>query len=856
MVAHMNVFVKKIKQTLRYFKSEILITLGLVFVLAVFLLPMLAGWLGTFFDDYYEVLPRLFNNASSVQKGAFPLWNQTVFAGGRINFIPNTRIWYWPLYPFYFLADLDNIDSSYAWLIKIPLALQWLICLLATYGFAYKAVRLRHTAAALVAVVYAFGGSYTGNSSDPQTIYSFVWLPLALWGIVVYARDGNKLMGILAAFSLAFIAACGSDVRAIFSLLTVALTIGLLSVFFFLHRAPKKARRLLVAGVIIFILGLLLSGPYWAAMKETVDIYRDSTLVSFSRAASAESSTPWSFLITLLVPDLFGTVTAGSSVGTGLPEIHSYWHVEGNLTGGYWLLLLCFLGSVVFWRNHYRSGSGETDETGRVWWWVAISLFVFSLLLVTGRYSPLYHGLVRIIPVFGLPYAVRWRIMEHLGIALLAGISCQAILDNRWSLSRSLISALVVLTFAGVAWQMNRTTGHGILVLQHLWANHRTWLIASPGLYLAGILGGAMVLIFLADRILRGKIIIAAVALETVLVGFSMTYFLSYRCPDIGDTRYRSPRDTVLYRESDHSFLTNLPAPRTGQERTTFYNSMVDHMAVLHGGQYLTGYCSKPLAPRLRCALAEVIYGYPYELIIEKPAARFFPNMSVRYIVLQNSDALPPELAEIQILPGFSAAAELYSYRLKETMPRAFTQDRVVVCSPKEALNELLNGNLRKAVFIEDGEPAATLGEERPGNDQLITDYQSYDLGSEQEIIQHFNELQRLNRISGVRFPTPNRMEIDIEVKVPALLVTTDIFYPGWEVRIDGKTAAPVQANYLQRGVWLPEGPHLVEWIFRPPLLHWGWVALGLGILGVAGMVIYPRKKRHSPPPAKFRKLL
>lgn len=832
-------------------RTDIIVIAGLILVVIIFLLPMLNGWLGIFFDDTYETFPRVYGNAKSLQQGALPLWNPDFFAGGRLNYVPNTRIWYWPLYPFYLLTSLNSPDAAYAGLIKFPLLVHWLICVLAAYCLGRMVIKLGPVGATVLSVVYGFGIMMSGNISALEGIYSATWIPLALWGIVAFTWKRQRIMGVLGALAIAFIGPCGTDVRAVFSLMTVALTIGLVSAFFFLYRSPVKARKILVAGVVICILGLLLSAPYWAAMKETISIYRDSTMIRFSRAASSEASTPWSFLITLLVPDFFGTMTAGSSVDLGLSEIHSFWHVEGNLTGGYWLLMLCFLGSVVFWRNHYRSSPDKTNEIRRVWWWVGLSLFIFSLLLVTGRYSPLYSGLVRIIPVFGLPYAVRWRIMEHLGIALLAGISSQALLDNRRSLSRSLPGFLVVVTFAGVAWQMNRTGNHGMLVLQHVWANHRTWLISSPGLYLAWVLGGTAVLVFLIPRPWRGKFILAAVILESLLISFLTTYFLSFRCPDIGDTRYRSPLDTALYRQSDHHFLTNLPPPRTGQERTTFYNSMVDHMAVLHGGHYLTGYCSKPLAPRLKGALAEVIYGYPYELIIEKPAARFFPNMSVRHIVLQRPDALSRELAEMQTLPGFSDVAELYSYRLKETMPRVFTQDRVVICSPEDALKELLDGDLRKAVFVEDGNQLSVISdrsfpsvEERTDNVPPIMDYQSYDSGSEEDESQHFNELQQLNRISGVCFPTPSRMEIDIEVKVPALLVTTDIFYPGWEVWIDGKLSVPLRVNYLQRGVWLSEGRHRVEWIFRPPLLKWGWAGLGLGIIGIVIMLTCPEKIR------------
>ncbi len=839
-------------------RTDYCIIAVLTLVVILFLLPALCGWRGIFFDDTYETFPRVYANAQSFQQGSLPLWSPHFFAGGRINYIPNTRVWYWPLYPFYLLAPLSTPAAAYAGLVKFPLLAHWLIGVLAAYGLGRMVIKLGRPGAIVLSVVYGFGTMISGNISAIEGIYSATWIPLAVWGIVAYAFKRQRLMGVLGALAVAFIGPCGTDVRAIFSLMTVAIALILLAAVFFFSRRGRDSRRLFLSGAVVFTIGLLLSAPYWVSMADTFLLYRGSPMLDISRAASPSSSAPWSYLLTLLIPDLFGTMTNSSLVDLGLPGISGYWHIEGNLTGGFWLAALCVLGGVTGWT---RRDGNASDRSLRLWWVVGAALFAFSLLLVTGRYSPLYRWLVRVIPVFGLPYAIRWRVMEHLGIALTAGVSAHWLWTTRRPLARRILAMLLTLLLAGVFWQWSRSNNQGTNVFIHAWSSHRHWLLSSPLVYLGAAVVLTGNLFFIYRSRLANRLLVSAAVFEALAIGFSMTYFLSFRSLDIGDTRYRSPRDTLLYRQSDSPFLTNLPPPSTGQERTAFYNSLIDQMAILHGGHYLAGYCSKPLAPRLREALAEVTEGYPYELIITRPAARFFPNMSVRHLVLQQAGALPEGEADVITLPAGPDFPELYAYRLRETMPRVFTQDRIVVCSTQDAMNELLNGDLRTAAFVEEGnrlsvisDPSAPETERgfQITDDRLrIIDYESYLPGEKQESIDHFNNLQELNKIHEVRFPTPNRVEIDIEITVPSLLAITDIYYPGWEVWVDEKPDIPLQVNYLHRGVLLPGGRHRVKWIFRPRRLRWGWLGLGLGLIGVGVIIIRPRRN-HIPlhPPA------
>jgi Bacterial membrane protein YfhO len=69
------------------------------------------------------------------------------------------------------------------------------------------------------------------------------------------------------------------------------------------------------------------------------------------------------------------------------------------------------------------------------------------------------------------------------------------------------------------------------------------------------------------------------------------------------------------------------------------------------------------------------------------------------------------------------------------------------------------------------------------------------------------------------------KTEIQTDSTDPAFLVLSDVNYPGWQVWIDGQPTKIFQTNYVQRGVNIPAGKHLVRFEFHP----WSF-KLGAGI--------------------------
>ena len=832
-------------------RQDIIAISAICLIVLAYHLPMLMGWLGIFWNDFCHGYPRLYFNAQTVQSGSLPLWNPHIFAGGRPNFLPYTEIWYWPLYPFYLLASLKSADAAFPWLVKLPRLFHWLFCALTAYGLGRCALRISPAGAFIFSLIFSFGTPMATMVIDPVNNYAVAWIPLALWGILSFSLRGNWFMGVLGAAAICFMVLPYDAIFNLFCLITVIICVVVFG-FTYLFRRRRLTGRVVLGGAIVVLIGLLLSGPHWAGMIESLPLYRDLPGGGVFSWQNERSSLPWPYLLTLICPDVYGTLTGSSTPGLAariLPVQIDDFHFDANMTGGYWLLLLCLTGIILLCK---KRNDLKEEIYLRNWWLTGFFLMLFSVFLVTGIHSPIYRVVSRIIPVFGLPYPFRWRIMGHLGVAIMAGISAHLVLTSRSPLPRRfwLLFLLFVLLAVIVQWS-SMSTGGGGRVFSLVWENYRNWFLRSPVIYLGLTVVGTAVLYFAARRQWARVLLIGAVGMEVVLIGFWGTYFLAANL-EKGEQERRCflPSESVYYL-TPGSLPVSEPTA-SGLERSVFFSSRFDQMASLQGGDYLLGYPSKPMLRRLADVVNAVTTGWPYALVLQKPGSSFLPNMSIRQVILQKGSRLPVPRSETRSIGKWML------YRLNNTLPRVFTQDQVVLCSQEEAKNELLNGDLRRAAFIEEGNCLSEVGDQlsvisdpyEPDTEHnsAITDYKSFITGEKQESVKHFNKLQELNKISRVMFPSPNQMEVEINIKVPSLLITTDVYYPGWEVRVDGEEKAPLQINYLQRGVWLPEGRHTVEWTFSPRSLKWGLLGVGLGLLGVLGICIIGRSDLFKKP--------
>ena len=78
----------------------------------------------------------------------------------------------------------------------------------------------------------------------------------------------------------------------------------------------------------------------------------------------------------------------------------------------------------------------------------------------------------------------------------------------------------------------------------------------------------------------------------------------------------------------------------------------------------------------------------------------------------------------------------------------------------------------------------------------------------------------------------PNRLTLKVNADGPALLVLSQVWYPGWQVTVDGQAQGlPLRTDYLLQGVPVEAGSHTVELHFTSPLWRLGWVLAGVALV-------------------------
>ncbi|MEO6725004.1 MAG: YfhO family protein [Blastocatellia bacterium] len=91
----------------------------------------------------------------------------------------------------------------------------------------------------------------------------------------------------------------------------------------------------------------------------------------------------------------------------------------------------------------------------------------------------------------------------------------------------------------------------------------------------------------------------------------------------------------------------------------------------------------------------------------------------------------------------------------------------------------------------------------------------------------------------------PLRIELQVRNQSAGFLCLSEIYYRGWEVRVDGQRASIDRVNFTLRGVELQPGDHKVEFMFRAHSFRNGatWSVAGLLLLCIGGGISYRKRK-------------
>ena len=102
----------------------------------------------------------------------------------------------------------------------------------------------------------------------------------------------------------------------------------------------------------------------------------------------------------------------------------------------------------------------------------------------------------------------------------------------------------------------------------------------------------------------------------------------------------------------------------------------------------------------------------------------------------------------------------------------------------------------------------------------------------------------------------PLRVVLDADLARPGLVILADIFFPGWQLTIDGEPAPILRANRAMRGAAVPSGRHRLVYTYRPRSFRFGAMISLAGLVGLAGFTAWASRRGRRPtaaPTCDFR---
>jgi hypothetical protein len=737
-------------------------------------------------DSKNHFYPMLRNLGAALANGEWPLWNPFHFSGHptvadpqSLLFNPTMLLVAW-LAPDLSMQGFDLV--VFAHLLVAGLAT---LGLFARRGWAWQG-------AVLAALVIMLGGSAAGRLQHTGMILSYSLFPLAWLLLELMLARRSILLAVLFGIVAAAMAV-GRDQVAFLCCLTL---IGLAAAD--LLGAPQRWERVKSRLPVLLVAGATGAALLAIPALLTLQLLSGSSRPQIGYGVAVMGSLPPQSLATLLMPDIFGSLRwtydywgpSANNLPEGTWTDRSIQYVYAGIVPAGIVLALGFIGGRL------------AERAIRPVVVIGIAATIYAL----GHYTPFFEWAFDLVPGVALyrrPADATFLMNIALGLAagyLLHGFITRG-LPERASRDGDMIGpAMVALAIVGGALAVATGLHFGLRAGQGPLAARE---IARAALAVAAL----MALLWTGDRHPHLR-----PALALLLVGLGAADLVSRNA---GASLNAEPANRyAVFEQLPPDQLRGLRrlrselAERHGRgERPRVEILGLDgawqNAAMVLGIEDTLGYNPLRLSDYERTVgpgenAAEITLRQ-FPRTFRGYGGRMASLLGLEYLVIDRPiEKLPRHFPRFESPTLIHGEGRMWIYRLQIGMPRAYFATRLV---PVDCDRAIRRGQI--PAFEEDGE-ALIATTSLP---DLQGDYGAKDQMTRPDVA------DATVRIRGYR---RNAVILTVETDKPGILVLHDLFYPGWQVYVDGERRPVLRVNLLFRGVELEPGRHRIEFRFRP----------------------------------------
>ncbi|MBN2546329.1 MAG: hypothetical protein JXB50_11065 [Spirochaetes bacterium] len=836
--------------------------ISLFLLIIAFLMPLLIGAEGICYDDAAFIsFPRLMAVARAFQNGEIPFWDSNAYSGAKPYYsMMESPIYNFILYPFFYIANLKDIDQSFFILYILPFTLLTVFSGFGAYYLFRRVLLANRLISIICGFLYAINPSMGMSNLSLIDTCVFAYIPWILLSISKYLET-HKFKWWISGILFFVMLNCAYTLNYTFRIYFIIAVITLI-LYIWYYLQDKKNIKFIVFSLFIFIIAIGLTAFIWAGIIEGISWVTERVGNRLRHILSEiTNSLPPGHLITFFIPGFNGTLANYHTWGDGF-LIHS---ADRILTGGVITSLLILTSILLLFRN--KKYNFIIDKNAKIWLIIGFITNILALSIMLGRYSPPFYILCKLFPwFFAIPFPFYYHFAHHLGAIITLAAVLKILYSNLENIQKIFTKNLLtyyicfIITFAVL--YVLAPVYYPQIFAKYKFNNFKVllfykdvaWFLANPISYFILITGS---LIFVYFKYIKKPNIflnymVLAILIEALIIGYPL-FYRNQIMP-----RAHKLNNWQAFRRKHHNKPSNFGFFKQINDITKQLNkksvrfvsdiSVVDNLSWVTNTRSFTGYEGKPVFKKMSHITSYFYKNWPYEMWAYILPKNLLSNMNVGYILtynhklgenkiydfMDNSGAwfyttrplsfikeIREDRSKGDNYPKYFNNPKFEIHKIDTPMPYIYFQKKLYIATERQQLDQLLYVNLRKGAYISNSYTLPLTHEifnKKPLN-MTSDEYENFQY-------REFDKFQKEKvKILQMKNKWNNKLELKVNVTEPCLMVRNEAFHPDWKVKINNKPGKIICINYIQQGVYLSKsGTYNIVFNFLPKVVYYGLI--------------------------------